>query len=59
MILMTDVPVPADSAPDAPPRARTGMRPAVSRMTMPVLAATIAKLTSHTPPTTASATTRL
>ena len=41
----------------AAPRARTGVRPAVSRITMPVLAATMAKLTSHTPPTAASAST--
>ena len=38
----------------AAPRTRTGVRPAVSRITMPVLAATMAKLTSHTPPTAAS-----
>ena len=48
-------PAPAATATAAAPSARRAARGAVTRITTPVLAATRAKLTSHTPPTDASA----
>ena len=53
----TTGPAASATATPAAPASRTRFRRASSRITMPVLAATRAKLISHTPPTEASAST--